>query len=227
MINHLRRLLTLIFLLGAFHQQIFAQTVNYLINPATDGGFEGNHGWTFLNGIQSNQWQVGSAVKTAGSNGAYVSNNASTQTLTSPQAASSIIYMYKDITVPSNATSIQLSFKWKNPDGSAFPPRVLFMPASDLQYLPTGADFYRNSSTAFTTFLQNQTNWQTYTNNSPLENDRTVNYTTYIGYNLKPGTTYRIVFEWAALNQNYFIQNPPICTLPTAIDLVATGNNVV
>jgi gliding motility-associated-like protein len=221
------RLLALIFLLGAFHQQTFGQTVNYIINPATDGGFEGNHGWTFLNGIQANQWQVGPAVKTAGSNGAYVSNNANTQTLTSPQAGNSIVYMYKDIVVPANATSIELSFKWKNPDGSAFPPRVLFLPADQLQYLPTGGDFYRTSTAAFTTFLQSQTNWQTYTNSNPLQNDRTSSYLFFGGYNLKPGTTYRVVFEWAALNQNYYIQNPPICTLPTSVDIVATGNNVV
>ncbi|MDT8886299.1 putative Ig domain-containing protein [Aquirufa sp. LEPPI-3A] len=221
------RLLALIFLLGAFHQQTFGQTVNYIINPATDGGFEGNHGWTFLNGIQANQWQVGPAVKTAGSNGAYVSNNANTQTLTSPQAGNSVIYMYKDITVPTNATSIQLSFKWKNPDGSTFPPRVMFLPASDLQNLPTAGDFYRTSASAFTTFLQSQTNWQTYTNSNPLQNDRDATYLSFGGYNLKPGTTYRVVFEWAAFDQNYYIQNPPICTLPTSVAIVPTGNNVV
>ncbi|MFM7019787.1 MAG: putative Ig domain-containing protein [Aquirufa sp.] len=220
-------LCVLLVLIGALHQQTFAQTVNYIINPATDGGFEGNHGWTFLNGIQANQWQVGPAVKTAGSNGAYVSNNVNTQALTSPQAGSSIVYMYKDIVVPANANSIELSFKWKNPDGSSFPPRVLFLPADQLQYLPTGGDFYRTATAAFTTFLQNQTNWQTYTNSNPLQNDRSSSYLLFGGYNLKPGTTYRVVFEWAALNQNYYIQNPPICTLPTSVNLVATGNNVV
>lgn len=216
------RLLALIFLLGSLHQQTFAQSVNYIINPNTDGGFEGAHGWTFLNGIQANQWQVGPAVKSAGSNGAYVSNNASTQTLTSPQAGNSIVYMYKDIAVPSNATSINLSFKWKNPDGSSFPPRVLFMPVSDLQYLPTGGDFYRTSTSALTTFLQNQSTWQTYTNSDPLQNDRTSTYLFFTGYNLKPGTTYRVVFEWAAFDQNYYIQNPPICTLPTGVTIVPT-----
>lgn len=223
----LTRLLTLLFLLSTFHQQTFAQTINYLINPNTDGGFEGAHGWTFLNGIQANQWQVGAAVKTAGSSGAYVSNNASTQALTSPQAGNSIVYMYKDVTVPSNATSINLSFKWKNPDGSSFPPRVLFLPSSDLQYLPTGGDFYRTNTTAFATFLQNQSAWQTYTNSDPLRNDRDAVYLSYGGYNLKPGTTYRIVFEWAAWRQNYYTQNPPICTLPTGVNIVPTGSNVV
>ncbi|MEN9730416.1 MAG: hypothetical protein RLZ91_1534, partial [Bacteroidota bacterium] len=221
------RLLALLFVLGSLHQQTLAQTVNYIINPNTDGGFEGAHGWTFLNGIQANQWQVGAAVKSAGSSGAYVSNNANTQALTSPQAGSSIVYMYKDIVVPSNATSIQVSFKWKNPDGSSFPPRVLFLPATDLQYLPTGGDFYRTNSTAFATFLQNQSSWQTYTNSNPLQSDRDAIYLTYGGYNLKPGTTYRIVFEWAAWRQNYYTQNPPICTLPTSATIVATGNNVV
>ena len=221
------RLLALIFLLGSLYQQTFAQSVNYIINPNTDGGFEGAHGWTFLNGIQANQWQVGPAVKSAGSNGAYVSNNASTQTLTSPQAGNSIVYMYKDIAVPSNATSINLSFKWKNPDGSSFPPRVLFMPVSDLQYLPTGGDFYRTSTSALTAFLQNQSGWQTYTNSNPLQNDRAASYLSFGGYNLKPGTTYRVVFEWAAFDQNYYIQNPPICSLPTAATIVPTGSNVV
>jgi len=190
---HTKLLCALLVLFSALHQQTFSQTVNYIINPNTDGGFEGAHGWTFLNGIQANKWQVGSAVKSAGSSGAYVSNNINTQSLTSPQDGSSIVYMYKDVVVPSNATSIQVSFKWKNPDGSAFPPRVLFMPATDLQYLPTGGDFYRTNTTAFATFLQNQSGWQTYTNSNPLQNDRDASYLVYGGYNLKPGTTYRIV----------------------------------
>mgnify|MGYP000411443009 CR=1 FL=1 len=219
-------LCALLVLIGALHQQTFAQTVNYIINPNTDGGFEGAHGWTFLNGIQANKWQVGSAVKSAGTSGAYVSNNVNTQALTSPQDGSSIVYMYKDVVVPSNATSIQVSFKWKNPDGSSFPPRVLFLPASELQNLPTGGDFYRSNTAAFATFLQNQSNWQSYTNSNPLQNDRDAVYLSYGGYNLKPGTTYRIVFEWAALDQNYYTQNPPICTLPTSINIVPTGNNV-
>jgi hypothetical protein len=43
-----------------------ASAQNFLINPATDGGFEGAHGWTIVNHpTGENKWFIGGAVKTA------------------------------------------------------------------------------------------------------------------------------------------------------------------
>ena len=90
--------------------QVAAQ--NYIINPATDGGFEGSHGWTILNTNNVNKWIVGASEKSAGTKGAYISDNNNTNTLTNPQVGNSRIYLYKDVVIPLNATSISISFKY-------------------------------------------------------------------------------------------------------------------
>ena len=69
-------------------------TTNYLINPTTDGGFEGTHGWTVVNTSNVNKWVIGSAGKTLGTNGAFVSDNGTTNTVTNPQTTNSRIYIY-------------------------------------------------------------------------------------------------------------------------------------
>ena len=104
-----------------------ASAQNFIINPTTDGGFEGAHGWTIVNHpTAENKWFIGGAVKNSGASGAYVSNNVNTQTLTAAQSVSSNIYLYKDVVVPANASSISLSFSFKNPINTTNPPRVFF-----------------------------------------------------------------------------------------------------
>jgi hypothetical protein len=73
-----------------------ASAQNFIINPTTDGGFEGAHGWTIVNHpTTENKWFIGGAVKNSGASGAFVSNNVNTQTLTAAQSASSNIYLSK------------------------------------------------------------------------------------------------------------------------------------
>jgi hypothetical protein len=189
---------------------------NYLINPTTDGGFEGVHGWTILNTSNVNKWIVGSNESTAGSKGAYVSNDNSTNTITNPQTTNSKIYIYKDVIVPLNATSISISFKYKNSGFDNPAPRCLFELTSACPPLPTnGASMLVGSE--FATFLNNATNWTTYTNNQPFSSDRPITYTSE---QLIPGESYRIVFEWSAAYQTNYTQQAPICTFPTSGNFV-------
>ena len=188
---------------------------NYIVNPTTDGGFEGLHGWTILNTSNVNKWIVGNQEKTAGSFGAYISNNNLDNTLTNPQDTNSKVYIYKDVIVPLNATSITISFKYKNAGTDAPAPRCLFELTSACPALPSnGASQLVGSE--FATFLNNALNWTTYNNSSPLSSDRLLTYTSE---NLIPGESYRIVFEWSASYQTNLTQQAPFCTYPTSASL--------
>lgn len=195
-------------------------TTNYLINPTTDGGFEGTHGWTVVNTSNINKWVIGGAQKTLGNNGAFVSDNGTTNTVTNPQASNSKIYIYKDVIVPLNASSISLSFKYKNAGSNDPKPRCLFALANGFPPLPTGGNQIIVGA-EFATYLSNATNWITYTNDAPLSTDRLVTYTSE---QLIPGETYRVVFEWSAANQTSYTQTSPITKYPTGGSIQTTAS---
>ena len=97
---------------------IQAQTT-VLINPTTDGGFNlgttfADNGWTVSNSA-NNPWVIGTGIGTspgtiAGS-AAYISNNNGVSASYTP-ANNATNYFYRDITVPSGKTNIQLKFDW-------------------------------------------------------------------------------------------------------------------
>ncbi len=194
---------------------------NYIINPSTDGGFEGPHGWTILNTSNVNKWVVGTAEKSAGTSGAFISNNNSSNTITNPQATNSKIYIYKDVIVPSNASSIVVSFKYKNAGTDVPAPRCLFERTSAFPALPTDGNSVLNGG-EFLTVLNNSSNWVTYTNSDPFSTDRPA---TYSSAPLIPGTSYRIVFEWSAAYQTSLTQIAPFCSMPTSASV--SGNMTV
>ena len=209
------------FVLFMFTPNVHAQTVNYVINPATDGGFEGTHGWTILNTSNINKWIVSAAEKTAGASGAFISNNNSANTITNPQAANSKIYIYKDVIVPLNASSITVSFKYKNAGIDVPAPRCMFERTSVFPTLPTDG----NSSLIggeFLTVLNNNAAWVTYTNTNPFTTDRPA---TYSSAPLMPGISYRIVFEWSAAFQTSLTQVAPFCTMPSSASI--SGNMLI
>jgi hypothetical protein len=202
-----------------------ASAQNFIINPTTDGGFEGTHGWTIVNHpTAENKWFIGGAVKNSGASGAYVSNNVNTQTLTAAQSASSNIYLYKDVVVPANASSISLSFSFKNPINTTNPPRVFFAKTSEFVAPSTSATY--TNVTTITRVLANEQNWINYTNPNPLVQDRQVTYTSR---NLEPGESYRILFEWSAINQTSYTQTFPLppTRYPTNGRIVASAANYI
>ncbi|PSK92066.1 BNR-repeat neuraminidase N-terminal domain-containing protein [Taibaiella chishuiensis] len=97
---------------------LFAQTT--LISPSGDGGFENGadfaaNGWTVQNftSANTNKWFVGSAATaSAGSNSAYISDNA-TGTTYNYAGSSSRVLFWRDVTFPAGLTSITLTFKVK------------------------------------------------------------------------------------------------------------------
>ncbi|KAI9550171.1 hypothetical protein GHT06_003543 [Daphnia sinensis] len=129
-----------------------------------------------VNSAGQNKWVIGSSEKTNGASGAFVSNDPSTQSITSPQTINSVIYLYKDVLVPENATSIAVSFKFKNPTATNTPPRVFFVKTSDFPGTPQTNLKYSDYST-LTKVLANESNWVQYTNSDPLVNDRVATFT--------------------------------------------------
>ncbi|WP_312090029.1 T9SS type A sorting domain-containing protein [Chryseobacterium sp.] len=92
----------------------FGQTT--LISPTVNnGGFEsGTTGWTFVDGNQTNKWQVdtGATAGFSGSKAAYISNSSNSPFAhTYTTSSSSTSFMYQDVILPAGETKINLSFK--------------------------------------------------------------------------------------------------------------------
>lgn len=96
----------------------FAQV---LISPTGDGGFENGstfaaNGWTVANGTLglNNNWFVGSTgTASAGTNSAYISNDAAGATYNYNVSQVSTVHFYRDVTFPAGQTVFTLTFKWK------------------------------------------------------------------------------------------------------------------
>nr|HMT30881.1 hypothetical protein [Bacteroidia bacterium] len=108
------------FYLIAFFVLILNSNTNAqtLISPTGDGGFETGatfplNGWTAVNDANS-KWYVGTFAKSAGTRGAYIDVNGTAGAANNYNSgAIRISHFYKDVAIPSGATNISLSFKWK------------------------------------------------------------------------------------------------------------------
>lgn len=174
---------------------IQAQT-SILINPATEGGFNSgttftDNGWTVSNSA-NNPWVVGTGIGTStgtiSGSAAYVSSNNGVSATYVP-ANNATNYFYRDITVPSGKTNIQLKFDWiSNGEASYDLWQVFIAPTS---ITPVGVAAHPGSGTtnvpagiAGATFLgfgQSQTTAQNAFIQIPA---------TYAG------TTFRLIFSW-------------------------------
>ena len=101
-----------IFFYYAFISSLNGISQSLLINPATEGGFElagglAGNGWTSVNSTVNNWFVSGDAIPFAGSNSAFISNtNGVTYSYTNTVTQTS--HFYRDITVPSGNTAINL-----------------------------------------------------------------------------------------------------------------------
>ncbi|WP_185287311.1 T9SS type A sorting domain-containing protein [Chryseobacterium lactis] len=95
---------------------IWSSAQTTLISPTVNnGGFEsGTAGWTFVNGTETNKWQVdtNAAAGFSGTNSAYISNSASAPYANAYSTGStSTTFLYQDVTFPAGEVKINLSFK--------------------------------------------------------------------------------------------------------------------
>lgn len=195
----------------------FSQTT--LIDPISNGGFEsGNtissNGWNAVNG-STDSWTVGNVpVPSEGTNCAYISSNSGTSWQYSQ--TSSVIHLYKQISVPANEPKIALSFKWKaGGEGTGTNDwdnlKVFFVPDS---YNPSVGVPIPPSYQIGTLYKLSPTNWNT------------VN----LAFATVPGNTYKLVFSWKS--DILDVVNPPaaidqvslISNLPGTFTSIATGN---
>lgn len=79
--------------------------------PWSEDFTSGGTDWTILNGMEVNQWAVGSATGNTG-NSLYVTEDNGT-TNTYDNGESSVVFAYRDVEVPTGATEVVLSFDWK------------------------------------------------------------------------------------------------------------------
>ncbi|TBX67659.1 T9SS type A sorting domain-containing protein [Flavobacterium silvisoli] len=194
-------------------QFTYGQTV--LINPSAEGGFENgstfaDNGWTTVNAT-TNTWNVGTAPGWfTGSRGAYVSNDSgATWAYTNNTANRSAFY--RDITFPTGAGSIALSFDWRaNGNDGNYDNLLVYV--MDTSITPTTAGPTGTGTTI--------TGWSGYTNGTTgyylLQRNGVAvpTTTTTVTYTLSAaqlayvsGATKRLVFVWK--NDGGGGTNPP------------------
>ena len=78
-------------------------------------GFEGaQHGWLLANGASVNQWVVGNAIASSGTNSMYISNDNGVTNNYSTSPTEYIVHAYKDFQIPANVADVSISYDWRN-----------------------------------------------------------------------------------------------------------------
>src|SRR5690554_1383236 len=105
----------------------------------------GGSEWTYLNGLETNQWFVGSAINNGGSNAMYVTNDGGA-THAYNILSSSVVHAYRDISLPVGIASAELSFDFLGRgEGSSDYLRVFAVP---LTFNPTVGSTISTSGSA-------------------------------------------------------------------------------
>lgn len=159
-----------------------------LISPTGDGGFENGttfaaNGWTVVNHT-TNTWNVGTATTYLGSRAAYVSNDGGT-TYAYSTGTIQTSHFYRDVTIPSGETNINLSFFWRG-SGEASWDRMLVYTA------PTSVTPAAGTPSANSTTLTGGTLVYTQANNTQT----TYTQATFSLPASLAGTTVRLIFTW-------------------------------
>lgn len=167
--------------------------------PASDGGFENAtatftaNNWTVVND-NNNKWYIGTAVKYAGTNGAYIDNyNGSTNKYTTSNDNTS--HFYRDIVIPSGATNLSLTFMLKG-SGEIGYDRLLVYTAPTTVTPVAGTPAQWTSTFPGATLIYTQSAFYTVFTNQLVSLPNSL-----------AGTTVRLIFTWQ--NDNNTGSNPP------------------
>ncbi len=203
----------------AGNAQIFA------VNPTVEGGFESGstfttNGWTAVNpATYANQWALtNNAPAFAGGAGAHVSND--TATFAYSTSAARTCHLFRNVTIPVGASSINLGFQWKGFGQSGSDRLLVYLAPTSV--LPI-ANMPVSPSTTMTgaTLIWTQ---PTYAENSYIP--ATVALPTGVA-----GSTVRLIFTWqndasGGVSPGVAIDNISVsydCATPAAI----TGVNTI
>lgn len=177
-------------------------------------GFEGVHGWSFINGTSTNRWTVGNATNNGGTQAMYISNNNGVANSYTTGGAATTVQAYRDIAIPTGVNEGTLSFDWRASGESVFDFfRVWIVPTS---FNPTQGVQITAAASGGIQLGANFNQSANYVNQA------------YI-LSLAPyaGTTIRLVFEWR--NDGSGGTQPPaaidninlsLVTCPSPIDLL-------
>lgn len=186
---------------------------------ASDGGFENAtssfpaNGWTAVQPGNARQWQVGTAAGAAsGTKAAYLGSSASNN----GSNTASVQHFYRDITIPSTASTVRLQFYLKRTTASASDRFRVFITTTS--YTPVANVFPTTGYTAV--FTESSTAYANFTQMAAIDLDA------YIG------TTVRVVFT-AEENGSNPRANPAVdnitlsCNVPPAISGFAASSACV
>lgn len=192
-----------------------------LIDPATDGGFEGSGtaGWTLVDQTgAANRWCIGNAATpSAGNRCAYVSDTAACNRHQYQGNSTTTIHLYRPITVPAGQTFLTLSFKAiLRGEGEFDHLRVYLVPQGTAITggidLPNTAQLFKviYDSDGFEAgcYIVSPTNWTTVTH-----------------YTCADAGQYMLVFTWK--NDYAFGNNPPIAVDEISLIASATASDPV
>jgi hypothetical protein len=113
--------------------------------PFTEDFESGASKWIFVNGIQANQWHIGTATAASGNFSAYISNNGGLSNNYDSNYSS--VYLYCDVYFTpqtGNLTAYELSFDWKGYGESCCDFLRVLITDTDTEPVP-GYEFLYNS----------------------------------------------------------------------------------
>ncbi|MFZ2899353.1 MAG: T9SS type A sorting domain-containing protein [Saprospiraceae bacterium] len=160
--------------------------------------WEGEMSWTLVNGVQPNQWMVGTATANGEAQSIYISNDGNSNSYSIN--SSSIVHFYKDFYFPSEASNITIKFDWKGAgeSGSDY---------LECNLIPTSAipaAGYRVGDGQYKLFLQNSFATEIVSGSE---------------FDAFAGSTGRLVFSW--VNNNNTGNQPP-----AAIDNISVSYEI-
>ena len=170
------------------------------LDPDAEGGFETccspeSNGWSTAN-HSTNGWNVGAVSNpSSGSQAAYISNNSGIS-YGYTNSTSQTSHLYRNITIPADATNITLKFKWKCYGQSGYD-RILVYTA-DSGFTPSSGTPSSNSTSLSGADLVSGTNLHSSYNYQ----QETINLS-----NALAGSTFKLIFTWQ--NNNSSGSNPP------------------
>ena len=183
--------------------------------------FEGNPGWTFTNGTQTNKWIVGTAVAQAGTHSLYITNDNGTSNAYTI-SSTTVTHAIRDLAFPANSNEALISFNWKAMgQGTTFKSdymRAWLVPSTYQPVAGTQITEANSGGIQIGVDFNQQQDWQLFS--------QIYNVAAYAGQ------TRRLIFEWR--NDSFGGTQPPaavdnvqvkLLTCPRPVDIVVERNN--
>ena len=183
--------------------------------------FEGNPGWTFTNGTQTNKWIVGTAVAQAGTHSLYITNDNGTSNAYTIDS-NTVTHAIRDLAFPANSNEALISFNWKAMgEGTSFKwdyMRAWLVPSTYQPVAGTQITEANSGGIQIGVDFNQQQDWQLFS--------QIYNVAAYAGQ------TRRLIFEWR--NDGGGGTQPPaavdnvqvkLLTCPRPVDIVIERNN--